>query len=1720
MIKNKFSIVMTIVTIVSAVVQANFTNLILNEIGTQDEALFVEIFNSGSVDIPMEGVTISRNDGASSWTGQASDIIPAGAYRIILARNGNGDGSNTSNNPSVLQQNPAWMGWIMSGGISNSSTLKIAIIDPEGEYIDVFIRAATWDNGGVDWGNSLPNNGNRPSAEFRNYSRMSDGTWAWALVTPGEENKTSFQSITAPSYLTLKDKPEPVELDPIIAGEKDLLAEKLLILQAYGSSSDAAGATHSFVELYNNTDTEIDLDGITLYYAAGTNGNPNLNIKDGEWKSISLSGKTIPSKKSFLILGSKQNSTGRLEIIENSGDINDGNFTLSNRAFKVALIRNQNADLTVQNPFSMDGKGIAAGYIDMVGTANTYPDRDLIFGFEGALPARNSASVSVRRKNLDDTDDNENDFESIDYRANVTTNSELEFYRPKNTTDVSWNPIYDDSGDLAKEITEFKFSYQNLGWGESGYWEGEIDHLDKTITFTTQRWIKDIDKLVAVFELDGEGKPKVNGKRQTSGFTQNDFRKKIVYTVGDFEYTVKFISPQATGIPVIMINTNGIPVNNKENWVSMKSFILSDPNNPKNNIDRSDINDGIRGRGNTTWWFPKKPYRIKFDKDVSLFGLAARKNWILLAEYLDPTFLTNAVAFELGRNVFDNQPFTCTYQHVHLYDGNGNYQGIYGLTEHRQEDPRDVGAPGRVKIGENGWFVEIDEYYKDNPKFMTNWNNVVGSLLVQIKAPEAPSDPTNNNNPFYDFVKNDWNKLTDLLASADFPENGYRDLIDMNTFIDFLMANEIVRNGELWWPKSVFAYKNTADKICMGPLWDFDWAYSGNGSHTSFFQGFNGYVSKGQVFFKRFFDDPVFLSAFKERWNEKKSEIAGVTNFINDIGKKLETAANEDTKRWRYPNGYAADYPVNYLGEINRMTTWWGNRVNWLDVEINKVEVSPTSKTFASKPVGYPELPYQKITLVSYGEITGLSATIRKNTSSAFEGYLNTVETENGGFLYEINIRPKNSLAVGTHSDYLDLSGWNQGKWFGFNVPLNFVVNSIGQEPLVLNSTGVKTYGDPNFTLTTSGGSGSGAITFNIFSGPAIINKNTGEVEITGVGYIYAYAQKAASGDYSLATTAITLVATVGKAIPTADLLYYDLSANYDGTVKIPNVTVKSNVLGLGKIITLINSDETLFKPINAGTYHVYVSINEGDNYLATDEPIYLGEFTIVARYDVKFNTDGGSSIETQYIHHGSNASYPNFIPTKTGHTFAGWYFNDYEFDFAGTPITQNITLTAKWVAVYYDVEFNSVGGGNFTKQQISYGNYASEPTTIPNRVGYTFAGWYLNNSLFDFAKTPITGNITLTAKWDEIYYDVEFNSNGGSNIATKQVNHGKYASEPIPSPTKVGYTFAGWYIGDAKFNFSTPITQNITLTAKWNINSYLISFEANGVILQSGSFEYETMPKFNGSTPTKEQTAQYTFKFTGWSPEITAVSKTQIYTAVFSQTIRSYEIKFVSEQNTVEIKNVEYGTIPTFTTPTKEPTVQFIYEFKSWLPALTEVLKEQIYVAQFAQKLRPYKIHFVSDGDIVETKNVYYGSKISAIDAPTKDEHIFIGWHHEDIEFDFSKPIMQDIVLTAKWDLITSVKDIPEYNDKYGIIVVKNPVSDNAEFIVKTPEISLITLVIYDNLGNIVYNAKSNNGEFVWNLLNNNGRIVTNGTYLVVAEAISQNGIRYRYSAKLGVKK
>ena len=298
------------------------------------------------------------------------------------------------------------------------------------------------------------------------------------------------------------------------------------------------------------------------------------------------------------------------------------------------------------------------------------------------------------------------------------------------------------------------------------------------------------------------------------------------------------------------------------------------------------------------------------------------------------------------------------------------------------------------------------------------------------------------------------------------------------------------------------------------------------------------------------------------------------------------------------------------------------------------------------------------------------------------------------------------------------------------------------------------------------------------------------------------------------------------------------------------------------------------------------------------DKTVTLVPAAPAATYTVTFDANGhGTAPAAQTVEDGKPAAKPA-DPTESGWTFGGWYKEaacTNAFDFT-TPITADITLYAKWtkagggeeppVPITYTVTFDENGHGTApSAQTVESGKTATKPAD-PTETGWTFGGWYQDATCsvaFDFS-TPITANITLYAKWTKdsggeeppvpITYTVSFDANGhGTAPFAQTVESGKTATKPA-DPTASGWTFGGWYKEAAcnnAFNFSTPITGNITLYAKWTkvagdpvpATKYTITYVLNGGKLD-GKTGTVTVSVEDGATITlpKPTRSGYTFDY------------------------------------------------------------------------------------------------------------------------------------------------------------------------------------------------------------------------------------------------------------------
>ncbi|MBQ9382673.1 MAG: InlB B-repeat-containing protein, partial [Ruminiclostridium sp.] len=243
-----------------------------------------------------------------------------------------------------------------------------------------------------------------------------------------------------------------------------------------------------------------------------------------------------------------------------------------------------------------------------------------------------------------------------------------------------------------------------------------------------------------------------------------------------------------------------------------------------------------------------------------------------------------------------------------------------------------------------------------------------------------------------------------------------------------------------------------------------------------------------------------------------------------------------------------------------------------------------------------------------------------------------------------------------------------------------------------------------------------------------------------------------------------------------------------------------------------------------------------GDTEYDFDTPV-TASFTLTAKwqintYTVTFDSNGGSAVEAQKVEYKKTATKPA-DPTRKGIAFLGWQLDGKDYDFAA-PVTADITLVANWDIEKFTVTFDSNGGSAVPEQEVEKNEKAAEPAD-PTREGYTFKGWFSGDKLFSFG-TKITADITLTAQWEINKYTVTFDANGGSAVAAQTVEHGRTAA--APTTTRTGYTFVEWQLGGTAYDFASPVTADITLTALWKAEEFTVTFMFNGEIHSTAKVE------------------------------------------------------------------------------------------------------------------------------------------------------------------------------------------------------------------------------------------------------------------------------------------
>jgi len=405
---------------------------------------------------------------------------------------------------------------------------------------------------------------------------------------------------------------------------------------------------------------------------------------------------------------------------------------------------------------------------------------------------------------------------------------------------------------------------------------------------------------------------------QKSGMTKNDFSSPVVYQFimrnGEtFQYTVKaeFL---LSAIPELTITTTDPSIAE----IPSKDYYLEGTLavNGRGGYEDYTGKTEVKGRGNSTWGYPKKPYRLKLNKKAEICGLGKAKNYVLLANHLDPTLMLNSVAFKIGRLL--ELPFT---NHAIPVDVvlNGIYKGSYLLTEQIEV------KENRVDLDENNSVMwELDSYWDDEPKFKSTAFN----LPVMVKDPDVTTEQ-------FEYWKKDFNAFTTQFAKEPLEGNSYVDMIDIESVAKFLITFNLVHNMEINHPKSVFLHKEGNGKYVMGPIWDFDWAYDYEGTSNHFGRYNTPLFSSsmngvGTAFFQRFLQDSRVKAIYKRTWQDfKNNKLDALLQYVDDYAVMLKPSVERNSELWENTRSFDT--------KVKELKTWLRNRADYIDSEVSKL---------------------------------------------------------------------------------------------------------------------------------------------------------------------------------------------------------------------------------------------------------------------------------------------------------------------------------------------------------------------------------------------------------------------------------------------------------------------------------------------------------------------------------------------------------------------------------------------------------------------------------------------------------------------------------------------------------------------------------------------------------------------------------------------------------------
>ena len=512
-----------------------------------------------------------------------------------------------------------------------------------------------------------------------------------------------------------------------------------------------------------------------------------------------------------------------------------------------------------------------------------------------------------------------------------------------------------------------------------------VDEEDRTFTVTVPT-LTDFSNLNFDF---GSKTVYADGIKITNGETPIDASKDVTLTVRNGQYGKNYtLKARNTGLPVVRITTENFTLSDIEskrkykgsgdNWIDERVWrptdqeLLDKTAGASIRIEKADgkvdceVATQIKGRGNASWNYNKKPYALKLGKKTSVLGMPKHKRWVLLANWKDRTLLRNDATFWLSQQVSDNIkspsfPYSVHGQFVEL-EFNGQYRGNYYLCEQIKIDKNrlnlteiqddEVGTSDPYLIT-GPYIMEIDNNYDEQYKFKSGFYGRTSSpdgLKYMFHEPDENLSEAAQN-----YMKDYIQSMETLIKKIPDGIYGYRRFLDMDSAIWFMFINELTGNGDFfntdntstsstyYGPHSTFLYKDrdkedgTLSKLFMGPVWDFDYLTFCNKSGRS-----NRWVGVNQSNYYYYYltQDPQFRSRAYELWSTYKPIIeSAMLTYIENMKDYISLSEPFNTDLWGWSGteqDQNGDNGELFVNAVAKMKTAFTTKLNFMDSKITK----------------------------------------------------------------------------------------------------------------------------------------------------------------------------------------------------------------------------------------------------------------------------------------------------------------------------------------------------------------------------------------------------------------------------------------------------------------------------------------------------------------------------------------------------------------------------------------------------------------------------------------------------------------------------------------------------------------------------------------------------------------------------------------------------------------